>query len=421
MSVDTIQKSSGNKTDSIEKRVYHSHYVWTPQEESTLLGAYYYGYVATSLFGGVICERLGARIVSGVCLAINSVLTFLTPVATGVHFAFLFTIRFMNGMFAGIAFPGNQFLIAKWSPPNERAIFTATIIGSSIGTLLTWVMSSLLSEAYGWDWAFYGAGFVSTIVMVFWFIIVFDEPADHWYIREEEREYIQESMKGLIMRKRVWPPFKQVASSVPFYAAIVLHYGHMWNLYFQLTSSPKFFREVLHFRLSTAAFYAGLPYLVRSITVFGFAAAADFIRRNNLLEITFTRKFFCVFSHILPAFTLLIMAAFCSNAYICLGLTTVCMGFNAAAVATNLINVQDLAPNFAATLYGIMNFFANTAGFLAPIMVAAITATKNTLVEWRLIFVINAFFYLIPGFLFIIFGSGELQPWNNLQKPAAYD
>lgn len=64
-------------------------------------------------------------------------------------------------------------------------------------------MSSLLSEAYGWDWAFYGAGFVSTIVMVFWFIIVFDEPADHWYIREEEREYIQESMKGLIMRKRV--------------------------------------------------------------------------------------------------------------------------------------------------------------------------------------------------------------------------
>lgn len=74
--------------------------MWTPQEESTLLGAYYYGYVATSLFGGVICERLGARIVSGVCLAINSVLTFLTPVATGVHFAFLFTIRFMNGMFA---------------------------------------------------------------------------------------------------------------------------------------------------------------------------------------------------------------------------------------------------------------------------------------------------------------------------------
>lgn len=41
---------------------------------------------------------------------------------------------------------------------------------------------------------------------------------------------------------------------------------------------------------------------------------------------------------------------------------------------TNLQNTQDLAPNFAGTLYGIINFVGTTSGFLSPLIVAHFTA-----------------------------------------------
>lgn len=37
---------------------------------------------------------------------------------------------------------------------------------------------------------------------------------------------------------------------------------------------------------------------------------------------------------------------------------------------TNLQNSQDLAPNYAGTVYGIINFVGTTTGFITPLLVA---------------------------------------------------
>lgn len=42
------------------------------------------------------------------------------------------------------------------------------------------------------------------------------------------------------------------------------------------------------------------------------------------------------------------------------------MGLNGAATITNLRNSQDLAPNFAGTLFGIMSFIGGFTGFIVP-------------------------------------------------------
>ena len=52
---------------------------------------------------------------------------------------------------------------------------------------------------------------------------------------------------------------------------------------------------------------------------------------------------------------------------------TLSLGFNGCATLTNLLNSHDLAPNFAGTLYGIINTAGTTAGFLAPMVVAYFT------------------------------------------------
>jgi len=52
------------------------------------------------------------------------------------------------------------------------------------------------------------------------------------------------------------------------------------------------------------------------------------------------------------------------------------LGFNGAATMTNLQNSQDLAPNFAGQLYGIINFVATTSGFISPLIVAYFTQER---------------------------------------------
>lgn len=114
---------------------------------------------------------------------------------------------------------------------------------------------------------------------------------------------------------------------------------------------------------------------------------------------------------------------------------TLSLGFNGAATMTNLQNSQDLAPNFAGTLYGIINFVGTTSGFISPIIVAHFTEHKvnyqqiegktgilfrlilqSSIEEWKFVFWIGATAYIAPALIFFVFGKGVVQKWNEPRK-----
>jgi MFS transporter, ACS family, solute carrier family 17 (sodium-dependent inorganic phosphate cotransporter), other len=64
------------------------------------------------------------------------------------------------------------------------------------------------------------------------------------------------------------------------------------------------------------------------------------------------------------------------NPYLCVAVMTISLGLNGSSVITNLMNSQDLSPNFAGTIYGMINFFGTSSGFLSPIIVAYFTAEE---------------------------------------------
>lgn len=65
-----------------------------------------------------------------------------------------------------------------------------------------------------------------------------------------------------------------------------------------------------------------------------------------------------------------------NNPYVCIALITLSLGFNGAATMTSCQNPQDLAPNFAASVYGFSNFFATMSGFISPMVVSYFTHEK---------------------------------------------
>lgn len=169
------------------------------------------------------------------------------------------------------------------------------------------------------------------------------------------------------------PPFKSISLSIPFLAMVILHFGNMWGLYFIMTAGPKFVSSVLGFELSSAGAISALPYLARLSLATVFGVIGDIILARKIMTTVVIRKFFTLFSHIIPGILLVFLVYAGCSTILSVALITMSMGFNGAATLTNLQNHQDLAPTYAGTLYGIANCIGSTAGFFTPMITAYFT------------------------------------------------
>lgn len=78
-------------------------------------------------------------------------------------------------------------------------------------------------------------------------------------------------------------------------------------------------------------------------------------------------------AHMGPALALIVMTYVGCDAITAIVMLIVALSFNGAACQTNLQNHQDLAPNYAGSLYGIMNTFGSFPGFIIPAIIGALT------------------------------------------------
>lgn len=77
-----------------------------------------------------------------------------------------------------------------------------------------------------------------------------------------------------------------------------------------------------------------------------------------------------------PAVCLVIMTYVGCDATTAIIMLILALAFNGAACQTSLQNHQDLAPNYAGSLYGIMNTFGSFPGFIIPPIIGALTNEK---------------------------------------------
>ncbi|XP_013180216.1 PREDICTED: uncharacterized transporter slc-17.2-like [Papilio xuthus] len=385
---------------------------WSTDQQAMILGAYFWCYPITSLVGGMAAERWGPRYVVLITSLASAILTALGPVAARFDYIALIVTRFFLGFAGGFIYPALHVLVARWAPPAEKGKFVSAMMGGTLGTVVTWSLTGPLLEKFGWASAFYVPAALTIVWCAFWWYLVADTPNEHPRISDQERKYILDALGDRVTNAKGLPPFKSIVTSFPFLAMTVLHYGNLWGLYFIMTVGPKFVSSVLGFELSAAGIISALPYLARLFSATIFGAVGDCILSKKLMTTTAIRKFFCLFSHILPGVLLILLVYTGCSTALSVTMITMSMGFNGAATLTNLQNHQDLAPNFAGTLYGIANFVGSTAGFFTPMITAYFTRSGNSFDQWRPVFFVGASVYIISAVFFIAFGTGNIQPWN---------
>lgn len=103
----------------------------------------------------------------------------------------------------GFVIPASQNVISRWAPPNEKGKFIVTIIGGTLGTVVTWPVAGYIMETMGWTWAFYLPAVFTILMTIAWYLCVYNSPAEHPRITLEEREYIETSLGDTVQWNKV--------------------------------------------------------------------------------------------------------------------------------------------------------------------------------------------------------------------------
>ncbi|XP_069685940.1 sodium-dependent phosphate transport protein 3-like [Periplaneta americana] len=140
-----------------------------------------------------------------------------------------------------------------------------------------------------------------------------------------------------------------------------------------------------------------------------FCIITDLMRRYNILSITTKRKVFVIFSHFVPGALLISLYYSGGSSLIVYSLA---LGFMGAAIVTNVTNIQDMAPNHAAQLYGLVSVFPLLVSVISRFLISDSLMKQDLERAWQLIFIMTGVMFLIGGVVFLILGTGKLQKWN---------
>lgn len=402
------------------KQNYGPRYDWTYDQQEYMLGGYYMGYIFGSFYSGYVGENHDTIKVLSNSVGAQGVLCALLPFTCKVHWSWVVVNQIACGYFGSFVYPSCHTLISRWAPPDERGIITSSLICGSIGTFILWYTFGTLVPEVGWTICCYILGGLVLTWAVGLRFLCAASPAEHSTIPSEEKTHIEKSLKGLKPHtgKLVVPPYKMISENKAFYSWTLLHFGNLWGLYFMCNLAPKFLIEGLGYDMSQAAILAGVPNFCRCFFGVVFAIIGDYIRKKKIWDVSYTRKVFVLPSHIAPGL-LLILMSYCENdtSFCPLGLLVLALGFTGASIVTNLQVHQDLAPNYAGSIYGYANGLAMTFTALATSATGLLfKGMRNTPKNWKHVFFVGALSYWITGIQFLFFGSSTVQKFNDHVK-----
>ncbi|XP_050723271.1 sialin-like isoform X3 [Eriocheir sinensis] len=410
---DTCPEPSNGPSDA----VVVGEFDWSDGTVSLMLGAFFYGYTATNFVGGRAAEYFGARLTFGLGVVVPSVLSLLSPLCINISEHLFIALRVLEGMTQGVVFPSVHLLIAAWIPPKDKAKHASMILsGVQVGTVIGMSFGGWLCNTTflgGWPAVFYVFGSLGVLWGIPWFLLAHNLPEHHPRISPSELEYIQTNRHYVKRDKAVAIPWKDIATSKPFWAIMAASFCYNFSFYTLLTELPTFFHNILHFDMNKNAVGSSLPYILQGLTCVGWGFFADLLLRKRLLTVNGIRKLSTSIALYSSAACLVAMMWVDCNAVVAVVVMCLAVGFMGPINSGSSLAEQDIAPNLAGSLKGLTNTLGSATGFLAPAITGAIVNNNQTVSAWSTVFLISATFNLVFCTVFLIFGTDRVQEWNN--------
>ncbi|XP_039429753.1 putative inorganic phosphate cotransporter isoform X1 [Culex pipiens pallens] len=389
---------------------------WDQELQGVILSSFYWGYVLTHLPGGILAEKFGGKWTLSLGILSTAFFTLITPWAVNLGGSTaLIVIRVMMGLGEGTTFPALSALLASWIPLKERSklgslVFGGGLVGTIVGNL---VSGLLLHNIEGWSSVFYFFGGLGIFWFVLFTLLCYSDPESHPFISDKEKAYLKQEM-GVLSRDKTLPPtpWRHILTSVPMIGLVCAQIGHDWGFFIMVTDLPKYMSDVLRFSIKDNGLYSSLPYLLMWIVALSTGVLSDWLISTGRMTITFGRKLFTTIASAGPAFFIVGASyAGCDRALV-VALFTLAMGFMGTFYPGMKVNPLDLSPNYAGSLMAVTNGIGAITGIIVPYVVGIMTP-NHSIEEWRLVFWIAFAVFHVTNLAYVMWASGEVQPWNT--------
>ena len=301
-------------------------------------------YALFQLIGGWIGDRLGARVTLTICCAIVTASTVFTGAATG--FVSLFALRLALGFGEGAAFPTATRAMASWTPAGSWAFAQGiTHAFSRIGNAVTPALVAGLLAIASWRASFVILGSASLVWLVVW----------SWYFRDNPNEHRSEGSRPAI-------PWLRLARCI--LPATLVDFCYGWTLWLFLTWIPSFFLENYHLNLQASAMFSVgvLSAGVVGNTVGGVVSDRLLRKTGSLL----VARRSVIVTGFLGAVVFLVPVILTRNLTVAATGLALAFFFAELIVAPIWAVPMDIAPRYAGTASGMMNFGFGVAGLISP-------------------------------------------------------
>jgi MFS family permease len=313
-------------------------------------------YALFQLIGGWIGDRFGPRVTLAVCCALVGLSTMLTGAAQG--FASLFTMRLAVGFGEGAAFPTATRAMSSWTPAGSWG-FAQGITHSfaRLGNAITPPLIATLLVYVSWRGSFLVTGLLSIVWLFVWY----------WYFRNDPKEHAAITAAELAEL----PPARAARQDVPWWPlakrilpVTIVDFCYGWTLWLFLSWIPSFFLENYRLNLQASALFSGGVLFAGVIgDTFGGIASDHLLRTTSSLRVA---RQAVIVAGFLGAFVFLIPVVLIHD------LTIATIGLSLAFFFAEMIVApiwsipMDIAPRYAGSASGMMNFGFGVAGLVSP-------------------------------------------------------
>ncbi|KAJ8681208.1 hypothetical protein QAD02_016995 [Eretmocerus hayati] len=393
-------------------------YDWSEPVQGMILSSFYWGYVITQVPGALIAERFGGKHTLGLGMLITAILTMAIPFAVEWgDYPALIVLRILMGLGEGVTLPALNVMLSQWTPPDERSKTGSFVyVGAPLGTVFANSLSGLILQHSKWQMVFYFFGLMGALWYAIWLLTCYSTPREHPFISDKEAAYLEQQLKIHVHEDPPPVPWRRMLTSMPMFALIAVQVGHDWGFYTVANDLPKYMAHVLHYPVDQNGYLSSIPYVGMWLCCLVTSCLADWLISSGLLSITSVRKLGTTLASIGPGLFLLAASyAECDRtlvvAMFILGVTMLGCG-----IPSLKVNSLDLSPNYAGSVQAISNGAAACTGIITPMIVGFLTEGGQTIGQWRTVFWIIFAILITTNIFYLIFGSGEVQEWNDVNS-----
>ncbi len=374
------------------------------------LSAFAYPYAAFQLIGGYLGDKFGARMTLTVSVLIVSVATASTAFAGSL--AALFMARIALGIGEGATLPTATRAMALWIPENRWGFAQGiTHTFARLGNALTPPLIVLLLGAMSWRESFLVVALFSLVWVIVWI----------WYLRyipkDKPSTPSAASSDSNLNRRGVNEPVPWLRLLRRMLPVTAVDFCYGWTLWLFLSWIPSFFYQNYQQDLKQSALFSTGVFLAGVAGDTAGGLLSDHIlrrtgnrtvaRRNVIVMGMLGGLVFLI--PVMLVHDIKIAALSLAAAFFCVELV----------VAPLWVVPMDIAPKYACSASGMMNFGFGVAGIVSPLVFGYLIDETGS---WTLPFIGSAILLVIgAGLAFQMHPDRPFESGNVKPTPSSND